>query len=98
MRDTGYWKGKERGCRSSREDPGCTAREAEVSERDCTRSRSGSIWGYSGGGGGGIRSEIERLSLIEGVRKSVGRSDPPVVGSDVRDGFRAWAALGIWEE
>ncbi|KAJ7914484.1 hypothetical protein B0H13DRAFT_1872873 [Mycena leptocephala] len=59
------------------EDPGCTAREAEVSERDCTRSRSGLIWvqrkvvSGGGGGGGGVRSEIERLSLTEGVRKSV---------------------------
>ncbi|KAJ7915004.1 hypothetical protein B0H13DRAFT_1872508 [Mycena leptocephala] len=52
MRDTGYWKGKERSCRSPSEDPGCTAREAEVSERDCTKSRSGSIWGAVEGGVG----------------------------------------------
>ncbi|KAJ7922141.1 hypothetical protein B0H13DRAFT_1866065 [Mycena leptocephala] len=68
MRDTGYWKGKERSCRSPSEGPGCTAREAVVSERDCTRSRSGSIWGCGGGWGRAAEVEVERLSLIEGVR------------------------------
>ncbi|KAJ7887903.1 hypothetical protein B0H13DRAFT_1888661 [Mycena leptocephala] len=59
-------KGKERSCRSASEDPGCTSREAEVLERDYTRSRSGGAaeggvewqrwrWRYPPAAGRGVR-------------------------------------------